>query len=230
VSNEELGYDIVKEAIEGAAGKPNENKKDHHHVQKDGADLLKLRHIIQVQEDNIRELQREIIELRKLVDNKRISETSNDIAPPLAATRTAATPTTATPAAANLEAGTPATATPTGKPAPTTTTTQKTEAQAPRKTRMKSVLKRKLVNSPPPAATPKATTPAATTSEAGTPAEATPAAATPTKKPAPTTGTTEKTEAQAPRRTRMKSVVKRKLVNPLLQQQPQKQQPQQQQP
>jgi len=57
VSNEELEYDIVKEALEGGGGKPNENKKkDHHHVHKDRLDLLKLRHIILVQEDNIREI------------------------------------------------------------------------------------------------------------------------------------------------------------------------------
>jgi len=60
---------------------------------------------------------------------------------------------------------------------------------------------------PPPAATPAAATPAA-----GSPAEETPAAATPTGNPAPTTATTQKTEAQAPRRTRTKRVVKRKLV------------------
>ena len=137
MSNEELGYDIVKESVERGGGKPNENKKDHHHVQKDGADLLKLLHIIQVQEDNIRKLQREIIELTKLVDDKRKSETSNDIAP-----LPAATPEAATPAAATL-----AEETPTRNPTPTTATTQKTEAQAPRRTRMKSVLKRKLVKS-----------------------------------------------------------------------------------
>jgi len=57
-------------------------------VQKDGADLLKLSHIIQVQEDNIRKLQREIIELTKLVDDIRKSKTSNDMAPPPAATPT----------------------------------------------------------------------------------------------------------------------------------------------
>ena len=48
MSNEELEYDIVKEVVEGGDGKPNENKKDHHHGQKDRADLLKPRHIIQV--------------------------------------------------------------------------------------------------------------------------------------------------------------------------------------
>jgi len=115
----------VKKVVEGAGGKPNENKIDHHHVQKDGADLLKLRHIIQVQEDNIRELQREIIEFRKLVDDKRISETSNDIGPPPAATPVAATSEAGTPAAATPSAGTPAEVTPAGNPAPTTATTEK---------------------------------------------------------------------------------------------------------
>jgi len=134
VLNKEFEYDIVKEAVEGGGGKPNENKKDHHHVQKDRVDLLKLRHIIQVQEDSIRELQREIIELRKLVDDKQISETSNDMAPPPTATAAAATLEAGTPAAATPNAGTPAATTPTGNPAPTTTTTQKTEAQAPRRT------------------------------------------------------------------------------------------------
>jgi len=58
VSNEELGYDIVKEAVEGKVLLVNQMKikKDYHHVQKDGADLLKLRHIIQVQKDNTKEL------------------------------------------------------------------------------------------------------------------------------------------------------------------------------
>jgi len=152
VSNEELGYDIVKEAIERGGGKPNANKKDHHHVQKDGADLLKLHHIIEVQEDNIRELQREIIELTKLVDDKRKSETSNDMASPPTATPEADSPAAATPATGSPAAGspaeeTPAAGTPTGNPAPTTTTIQKTEAQAPKRTRVKSVLKRKLVKS-----------------------------------------------------------------------------------
>jgi len=153
VSNEELGYDIVKEAVERGGGKLNENKKDHHHVQKDGADLLKLRHIIQVQEDNIRELQREIIELTKLVDDIRKSKTSNDMAPPPAtAIPTVGSPAEETPAAATPAAGspaeeTPAAATQTGNPTPTTATTQKTKAQAPRRTRMKSVVKRKLVKS-----------------------------------------------------------------------------------
>jgi len=107
----------MKEAVEGGGGKPNENKKDHHHVQKDRADLLKLRHIIQVQEDNIRELQKEIIELRTLVDDKRISETSNNMAPsptatPAAATSEAGTSEAGTPATTTPEAGTPATTTP----------------------------------------------------------------------------------------------------------------------
>ena len=86
-----------------------------------------------MQEDNITELQREIIKLRKLVDDKRILETSNDMAPP-----PAATPLAGTPAATTSEVG---------NPAPTTATTQKTEAQAPRRTRIKSVVKRKLVKS-----------------------------------------------------------------------------------
>ena len=64
MSNEELEYDIVKEAVQGGVGKPNENKEDHHHVHKDRADLLKLRHIIQVQEDSIRELEGRLLSLR----------------------------------------------------------------------------------------------------------------------------------------------------------------------
>jgi len=63
------------------------------------------------------------------VDDKRISKTSNDMAPP-----PTATPAVATPAAATLAVGTPAAATPTGNPAPITATTQTTEAQEPRRT------------------------------------------------------------------------------------------------
>ena len=74
--------------------------------------LLKLRHIIQVQEDSIRELEREIIELKKLVHDKRISKTSNDMAP---------SPTT-TPAAAIAKEVTPAVATPSAATTSTTTT------------------------------------------------------------------------------------------------------------
>jgi len=162
MSNEELEYDIVKEVVQNGSGKPSENKEDHHHVHKDRADLLKLRHIIQVQEDSIRELEREIIELKKLVHDKRISETSNDMAPSPTATpaaaiakevtpavatpAAAATSTTTTPAAATAEAVTPSVATPaatsatatpaaTGNPAPST------------RTRTKTVVKRKFVKS-----------------------------------------------------------------------------------
>jgi len=62
------------------------------------------------------------------VDDKRILETSNDMAPPSTATPVATTPKAAIPEAETPEAETPVAATPTGNPAPTTTTTQKTEA------------------------------------------------------------------------------------------------------
>ena len=132
MSNEELEYDIVKEAVQGGGGKPNENKEDHHHMHKDRADLSKLRHIIQVQEDSIRELEREIIEIKKLVHDKRILETSNDMAPSPTATPAVATPATAA-ATTTLATATPAAAA--GNPAPST------------RTKIKTVVKRKFVKS-----------------------------------------------------------------------------------
>jgi len=87
------------------------------------------------------------------VDDKRISETSSDMASPPTATQAATTLEAGTLAVATTsEAGTPVaatpvTTTPTGNPTPTTTTTRKTEAQAPRRTRIKTLVKKKLVKS-----------------------------------------------------------------------------------
>jgi len=56
VSNEELEYDIVKEALQGGVGQPKENNKDHHQGHNDRLDIIKLGDIILVQEDTIKEL------------------------------------------------------------------------------------------------------------------------------------------------------------------------------
>ena len=75
------------------------------------------------------------------MDDKRISETSSDMASPPTATQAATTLEAGTLAVATTsEAGTPVAATP-------VTTTRKTEAQAPRRTRIKTLVKKKLVKS-----------------------------------------------------------------------------------
>jgi len=64
VSKEELQFDIVKEALEDGIHQSKQNKKYHHHVQKDRPEIKQLDDMIQDQEKLIIKLQKEVIELR----------------------------------------------------------------------------------------------------------------------------------------------------------------------
>jgi len=74
---EELQYDIVKDGC----GQSKENEKDHHHVKKDRPEIARLDEIIKEQEKQLRKLQREVIKLRKMVEDKRKSQLSYGLSP-----------------------------------------------------------------------------------------------------------------------------------------------------
>jgi len=72
MSYEELQYDIVKEALENSGGQSKKNK-DH-------LKIKRLDDLIFVQDELILKLQKEVIDLRKLVKDKRRSQPSYKMA------------------------------------------------------------------------------------------------------------------------------------------------------
>jgi len=87
-------------------------KKHHHHVHKDRPKIKQLDDIIQHQEELIIKLQKELIELRKLVEEKRTSQSLYDMASPPTATPTTTPTTTLAASPAATPTATPATTQP----------------------------------------------------------------------------------------------------------------------